>query len=97
MHWFIIIRCRIILRIIAPLELEAVKKLAKSLRNVIKHTEKNYYNTGKLAAAHLLVKLVNHVSVKEEVEWKTDQLRLLMNLALFKNENDDIGIELAGK
>ncbi|XP_023012779.2 MYB binding protein 1a isoform X1 [Leptinotarsa decemlineata] len=84
---------------------KGVKKLAELYRGVIDGTEiidsqyghgEDWLNNDKLYAAHLLIKLLNHTAVKEENDWKVEQLSYLMNLGLLRNENGThIGSELA--
>lgn len=97
-----ITKSKLIQNITATLNQEGVKKLSKIYRDVIlaktdrvineEITEK-WWNTDRIYASHLLVKLINHQSVNGENDWKISQLIFLMELALLPN--DEIGQELA--
>lgn len=102
-----ITKSKIIQLITVSLDNEGVKNLGALYRGVIEGTEKidsqkgdneNWINNDRLYAAHLLIKLLNHNSVKDENQWKVDQLCFLMKLGLFKSEEKiNVGTELAGK
>ncbi|KAJ8931338.1 hypothetical protein NQ314_015747 [Rhamnusium bicolor] len=98
-------RSKIIQQITSTLNKEGVTKLATVYKGVVKGTEKidsenslneNWLNNDRLYATHLLIKLLNHTAVKNENDWKVEQLGFLMNLGLLKPENGiNIGCELA--
>ncbi|XP_063925111.1 myb-binding protein 1A-like [Zophobas morio] len=97
-----ITRSRLIQNITASLSSEGVKKLGMVYRDVIlanhdkvinENISEKWWNTDRVYAAHLLVKLVNHPSTNEENEWKIEQLMFLGKLGLLKDQA--IGLELA--
>ncbi|KAG5894715.1 hypothetical protein JTB14_006135 [Gonioctena quinquepunctata] len=103
-----ITRSKVIQLITLNLNKGGVKKLSGIYRGVISGTEiidsqyghsENWLNNDKLYAAHLLIKLLNHSAMKEENEWKVDQLVFLMDLSFFRSDDGThvthIGNELA--
>ncbi|XP_018562752.1 myb-binding protein 1A-like protein [Anoplophora glabripennis] len=100
-----ITRSKVIQQITYSLDNGGVKMLATLYEGVIKGTEKidsedarneNWLNNDRLYAAHLLIKLLSHASMKDENEWKTEKLGFLMHLGLFRMDNGaNIGSELA--
>ncbi|XP_057669059.1 myb-binding protein 1A-like protein [Diorhabda carinulata] len=95
---------KIIQSITWSLDTEGVKKLGEVYKGVIDGSEivdsqyghgDYWLNNDKLYAAHLLIKLLNHKNMKEENEWKIQQLIFIMELGLLKENNIQIGTELS--
>lgn len=94
--------------IIAELEKDGVKKMAKIFKGVLLNTskktvkeniERNWYNNERLKAAELLSYLVSHETVKDDVEFKLAHMKLLMCFGFFKISGDEsiaISTDLAG-
>ncbi|CAH1962922.1 unnamed protein product [Acanthoscelides obtectus] len=95
---------KVVQQIALTLTSKGVRKLAVVYRTVINahgkdesgDKEKNWLNNDRLYATHMLVKLLNSPSVKEENEFKIEQLTYLMELALLKDNSCDVhlGYEL---
>ncbi|CAH1163207.1 unnamed protein product [Phaedon cochleariae] len=100
-----ITRSKIVQLITQSLDAVGVKDLAIVYKSVVEGEDRvdnkyslneNWLNNDKLYAAHLLIKLLNHVAVKDQNDWKVQQLIFLMNLGLLKNDTGrQVGIELA--
>lgn len=94
-------KSKIVQHITATLDIDGVKNLASLYRGVVTGTERidsqdeHWLNNDRLYAAHLLVKILNLPILKDENDWKVEQLCFLINLGLFKNEGN-VGTELAG-
>ncbi|CAG9861313.1 unnamed protein product [Phyllotreta striolata] len=95
---------KVIQNITLNLNVDGVKKLAKVYKNVIEGKEviDNQYghrdlwsNNDKLYATHLLIKLLNHKATKDDNQWKVEQLIFIMELSILKENNVQIGVELA--
>lgn len=101
-----ITKSRILQQIVNGLNVEGVKKLGKLYKEVIiakkeKIVEENvtepWLNAERVYAAQLLVKLLSHPSMQNEIEWKTECLKLLMNLSIIRHSRyTNVGAELAG-
>lgn len=65
------------------------------------NNEEKLFNLDRIYASHLFVKLINHVAMREENDWKIEQLTFLMRIGLLTNADDEcvasVGHELAGK
>jgi hypothetical protein len=95
--------------IIAELDIDSVKKMAKIFKGVLLNTskktlkdnvERNWYNNERLKAAELLSYLVSHEAVKDNTEFKLTYMKLLMCFGFFKiggDENVAISTDLSGK
>lgn len=99
-----ITKSKIVQHITSSLDDDGVKNLAALYRGVVTGSERidsqdeHWLNNDRLYAAHLLVKLLNLLVVKEENDWKVEQLCFLVDLGLFKNDSEvNVGSELAGK
>lgn len=99
-----ITKSKIVQHITSNLDDDGVKNLAALYRGVVTGSERidsqdeHWLNNDRLYAAHLLVKLLNLPVVKEENDWKVEQLSFLVDLGLFKNDSEvNVGSELAGK
>ncbi|XP_050501853.1 myb-binding protein 1A [Diabrotica virgifera virgifera] len=95
---------KVVQNITWSLNVDGVKKLVAVYRGVIEGSEivasqyghgDYWLNNDKLYAAHLLIKLLNHKAVREENDWKTEQLIFLMELGLLKDTQVRIGSELS--
>lgn len=94
--------------IIADLDKEGVKKMAKTFNGVLLNTskktvkegqERNWYNNERLKAAEMLSYLVSHETVKDDVDFKLKYMKLLMCFGFFKigkDENIAISTDLSG-
>ncbi|XP_026755011.2 uncharacterized protein LOC113515073 [Galleria mellonella] len=94
--------------IIADLDKDSVKKMAKMLKGVLLNTskkfvkediERNWYNYERVKAAELLSFLVTQEAVKEDTEFKLTYMKLLMCFGFFRiggDENVAVGTELSG-
>ncbi|CAB3246386.1 unnamed protein product [Arctia plantaginis] len=97
----------IVKSIIADLNKDGVKKMAKLFKGVLLNTskksikedvERNWYNNERVKAAELLSYLVSHESVKDDTEFKLTYMKLLMCFGFFKVGGDEtvpISIELS--
>jgi DNA polymerase phi len=97
-------KSKLVQNITGTLNAEGVKKLGGIYREVVLATSERvvneslserWWNMDRVYASHLLAKLVNHPSMSEEGEWKTDQLIFLMKLGLLRDQSDNVGQELA--
>lgn len=98
----------IIKSIIADLDVDGVKKMAKLLKNVLlnkskktikENVDRSWYNNERVKAAELLSLLVSHEAVKDDTELKINYMKLLMCFGFFKiggDENVAVSGELAG-
>lgn len=101
-----ITRTKIIQYITSSLSEDGVKTLAKLYKDVViakklkvvnETDSENWINSDRIYAAQLLVKLLGHSAVQKSVEWRLDQLKFLVNIGFFKDneETSSIGVELA--
>lgn len=97
-------KSKIVQHITASLNNDGVKNLATLYRGVVNGTERidsqdeHWLNNDRLYAAHLLVKMLNLPAVKDDNDWKVEQLCFLLDLGLLKTESEgNVGSELAGK
>lgn len=100
-------RTKIVQQITLSLNAEGVKSLAKLYCDVATAKKQkiagndrteNWINADRVYSTQLVVKLMGHSSVQKENEWRLDQLKFLLKLGLFKeDENISVGTELAGK
>ncbi|XP_068623401.1 uncharacterized protein Mybbp1A [Battus philenor] len=88
----------IIRSIASDLEVEGVKKIAKLLKNVLinsskkiikENVERNWYNNERVKAAEFLSFLVSHEAVKDDTDFKTTYMKLLMCFGFFKISGDE--------
>lgn len=94
--------------IIADLDKDGVKKMAKLFRGVLLNTskkfikedvERNWYNNERVKAAELISYLVSHEAAKDDTEFKLTYMKLLMCFGFFKVGGDDtvaVSSELSG-
>lgn len=102
-----ITRSKLVQNIIATLSSDGLEKLSELYREVILGDGANFngdeekqacFNNDRVYAAQLLVKLLSHPNGNEKMEWKMKQMKLLMDLGLFRNGNGrNVSVELAGK
>lgn len=99
-------RTKIVQQITASLNAEGVKSLAALYCDVAtaqkqkvagNNQTENWINADRVYATQLVVKLMGHSSVQKENEWRLDQLKFLLKLGLFKEDDISVGTELAGK
>lgn len=95
--------------IMADLDIDGVKKMAKMFKGVLLNTskktvkeevERSWYNNERLKAAEMISYLVSHDAVKDDTDFKLTYMRLLMCFGFFKIGGDDsvaVSAELAGK
>lgn len=87
-------------QILTILDAESTKKFADTYREVTlgtKAKENSWFNSDRLYAAQMLVKLFNSPQMQTENEWKKEQLIFLLNLCIIRNEEySNIGSELLG-
>lgn len=92
-----ITKSKTIQQITAILDSDGVQSLAKIYQDVVSGEQldknDNWFNNDRLYAAHLLVKLLNHPSIHNNIEFRVEGMKFLMDLSLMKNEA--IGCELA--
>ncbi|XP_076256235.1 MYB binding protein 1a [Rhynchophorus ferrugineus] len=96
-------KSKVIQQIISTLDPEGVKNLATVYRNVIDGSERinsendseKWINNDRLYCVHLLIKLLNLPCMKEDNQWKVDQLHFLLELAFLKEKSASVGRELA--
>ncbi|KAM3963956.1 LOW QUALITY PROTEIN: MYB binding protein 1a [Aphomia sociella] len=94
--------------ILADLDKDSVKKMAKMFKGVLLNTskkfvkedyERNWYNYERVKAAELLSYLVIQEAVKDDTDFKLTYMKFLMCFAFFRiggDENVVIGTELSG-
>ncbi|XP_034828247.1 myb-binding protein 1A-like protein [Maniola hyperantus] len=94
--------------IIADLDADGLKKIAKVLKKVLLNTskkvvkeniERNWYNNEKVKASELISFIVSHEAVKDDTDFKITYMQLLMCFGFFKIGGDDnvaVSSELAG-
>ncbi|CAG9791369.1 unnamed protein product [Diatraea saccharalis] len=94
--------------IIADLDKDGVKKMAKKFKGILLNTtkkyvkedvERNWYNNERLKAAELISFLVIHEAVKDDTDFKLNYMKLLMCFGFFKIGSDEsvaISKDLAG-
>ncbi|XP_045771179.1 rDNA transcriptional regulator pol5 [Maniola jurtina] len=94
--------------IIADLDAEGLKKMAKVLKKVLLNTskkvvkenvERNWYNNEKVKASELISFIVTQQAVKNDADFQITYMQLLMCFGFFKIGGDDnVGVssELAG-
>lgn len=100
-----ITRSKIVQNIIATLNSDGVEALAELYRNVILGKSESFqngeqqacFNNDKVYASQLLVKLLSHPNSDQNITWKIEQLKFLMDLSLFRNAGGrNVSVELAG-
>lgn len=99
-----ITRSKLAQQITALLDAEGVKKLAALYQEVVlaeklkANTNDTWWNKDRVYAAQLLVKLLSHPSIQTEREWRTEQLKFLLNLTIINNNRYlNVGTTLAGE
>lgn len=87
-------------QILMLLDAESIKLFAETYREVVlgtKAKENSWFNSDRLYAAQMLVKLFSYPQMQTENEWKTEQLIFLLNLCIIKNEQySNVGHDLLG-
>ncbi|VEN44429.1 unnamed protein product [Callosobruchus maculatus] len=91
---------KVVQQIFSTLGGKGVRKLAIIYRSVINaedkdeslKKEKNWLNNDRLYATHMLVKLLSNPNVKEDNEFKIEQLTYLMELALLKENSYSVNL-----
>lgn len=101
-----ITRCKVVQNIIATLDFEGIEKLAGLYRALIEGRNEMFVtteekqaclNNDKVYASQLLVKLLSHPNANDKMIWKMEQLKFLMCLSLYRNEDGkNVSVELAG-
>ncbi|XP_049879214.1 uncharacterized protein LOC126376095 [Pectinophora gossypiella] len=98
----------IVKSIIADLDKDGLKIMAKLFKGVLLNTskkvikddvERSWYNNERVKAAELLSYLVSHEAVKDDTEFKLTYMKLLMCLGFFKIGGDNnvaVSNELSG-
>lgn len=98
----------IVKSIIADLDKESVKKMAKLFKGVLLNTskkvikedvERSWFNNERVKAAEMLSYLVSHEAMKDEAEFKLTYMKLLMCFGFFKISGDEkiaVSSELSG-
>ncbi|RVE50248.1 hypothetical protein evm_005083 [Chilo suppressalis] len=93
--------------IIADLDTDGVRNMAKMFKGVLMNTTKKYvkenverswYNNERLKAAELISYLVSHEAVKDDTDFKLKYMKLLMCFGFFKfgvNENEAVSKDLS--
>lgn len=94
--------------IIADLNSDGLKKMAKVLKKVFLNTskkvvkenvERNWYNNERVKASELISFIVSHEAVKDDTEFKFTYMQILMCFGFFKIGGDDnvaVSSEFAG-
>ncbi|OWR55017.1 putative DNA polymerase v [Danaus plexippus plexippus] len=94
--------------ITAGLDVDGLKKMAKSLKKVFLNSskkvikegvERNWYNNERVKAAELISYMVSHEAVKDDAEFKIKYMQLLMCFGFFKIGGDEsvaVSSSLAG-
>lgn len=98
----------IVKAIIADLDKDGVKKMAKLFKGVLLNTskkpikeglERNWYNNERVKAAELLSYLVSHETMKDDTEFRLIYMKILMCFGFFKiggDENVPVSSDLSG-
>ncbi|XP_063541250.1 myb-binding protein 1A-like protein [Cydia strobilella] len=89
----------IVKSIIADLDKDGVKKLAKKFKGILSNTDKfvrvdverNWFNNERMRAAELISYLVSHDAVKDDTDFKLTYMKLLMCFGFFKISSGDNG------
>ncbi|KAJ2942826.1 hypothetical protein O0L34_g15014 [Tuta absoluta] len=94
--------------IIADLDRDGCKKMAKQFKGVLLNTSKKFikenverawYNNERIKAAELLSYLVSHEAMKDDTNFKLNHMKILMCFGFFKMGGEDnvaVSSELAG-
>ncbi|XP_050302470.1 myb-binding protein 1A-like protein [Anthonomus grandis grandis] len=97
-------KSKIIQQITLTLDTEGVKNLAKVYRGVVDGTEtinsendsETWLNNDRLYSAHLLIKLLGFPAMKQENDWRVEQLTFLLSVSLLRERSGmNVGRELA--
>lgn len=99
-HFEKVTKSRLPQQILTLLDTESIMKFADSYREVILGTKakgNSWFNSDRLYAAQMLVKLFNYPQMQTENKWKLEQLIFLLNLCIVRNEEySNIGSDLLG-
>ncbi|XP_017777621.1 PREDICTED: myb-binding protein 1A-like protein [Nicrophorus vespilloides] len=68
--------------------------LAKKIKQKNDNETEDWFNVDRVYAAQLIVKLLSHHSVKTCLEWKHEQLKMLMNISLFNGVGTQLAVPL---
>lgn len=99
-------KSKVIQQITLSLDSQGVKNLASVYRGVADGTEtinsenesETWLNNDRLYSAHLLIKLLSFPAMKQENDWKVEQLTFLFGISLLRERSGmNVGRELAGK
>ncbi|KAF5287040.1 hypothetical protein FQA39_LY16154 [Lamprigera yunnana] len=91
-------------KLIRALDKDGIKKLSSLYRDVLivkKHkvvspdVTEVWLNSERIYAAQLLTKLLTFSNAQGELEWKIKNLKMLMDVAIFKHKYANVGMELA--
>lgn len=102
-----ITKSKILQQISRGLDSDGVKKLSKIYRDVIiakkekivgVEATESWINSERIYASQLLTKLFSYPLMQNELDWKLDNLKFLMNIGIIKHDHyASVGNELAGK
>ncbi|CAG9770830.1 unnamed protein product [Ceutorhynchus assimilis] len=97
-------KSKVVQQITLSLDSQGVNDLALVYRGVADGTEtinsenesETWLNNDRLYSAHLLIKLLSLPAMRQESDWKVDQLRFLMEISLLRQSSGmNVGRELA--
>nr|XP_022905735.1 myb-binding protein 1A [Onthophagus taurus] len=70
------------------------KKIILSSHDDLNYSKSRFLNNDKVYASQLLVKLLNHDRIKDDFDWKLNQMSFLLELSFVRTGNNQIGVEL---